>query len=78
MKHHRLWRIQERERVFSGGSLTLSKGVVDAEAAQNLIDIAGVEESISSHHHLEGLWVRRGETQEFKINFTISLICGSK
>lgn len=36
-------------------SLTLSHGLIDAEAAQDLIDIASVEESVSSHHHLEGL-----------------------
>lgn len=41
--------------MFSDVSLTLRKGVVDAEAAQDLVDVAGVEESISSHHHLEGL-----------------------
>ena len=43
--------------LFQRCSLTLSDGVVDPEAAQHLIDIAGVEESISSHHHLEGLWL---------------------
>lgn len=43
--------------------LTLSKGVIDAKTAQDLIDIAGVEESISSHHHLESLWVRQREIQ---------------
>lgn len=36
-------------------SLTLGHGVVDAEAAQDLINVAGVEESVPSHHHLEGL-----------------------
>lgn len=36
-------------------SLTLGDGVVDAEAAQDLVDVAGVEESVTFHHHLEGL-----------------------
>lgn len=42
-------------QTLSDGSLTLSKGVVDAEAAQDFFDVAGVEESVSSDHHLERL-----------------------
>lgn len=53
MKQH-IKIIRDNEKIFSG-SLTLSKGVIDAEAAQDLFDIAGVEESVSSYHHLEGL-----------------------
>lgn len=48
-------------QTLSDGSLTLSKGVVDAEAAQDFFDVAGVEESVSSDHHLERLWVWRRE-----------------
>ena len=50
------------DQMLGDVSLTLSKGVVDAEAAQDFFDVAGVEESVSSDHHLEGLWVRRRET----------------
>lgn len=43
------------DQMLGDVSLTLSKGVVDAEAAQDFFDVAGVEESVSSDHHLEGL-----------------------
>lgn len=56
-------------------SLTSCDGVVDTEAAQHFINVTGMEESISSHHHLEGLWVRRWEAdmsrQQLKITFKL-------
>lgn len=48
---------------LSDVSLTFSEGVVDSKAAQNFINISGMEETITSHHHLEGLWVKRREAQ---------------
>lgn len=47
--------IRASEEMCWDFSLTLSHGIVDAEAAQDLINVAGVEESVPSHHHLEGL-----------------------
>lgn len=44
-------------------SLTFSEGVVDSEAAQDFIHISGMEEAITSDHHLEGLWVKTSEAQ---------------
>lgn len=49
--------------MFSHVSLTFSESVIDSEAAQDFIDISGVEETITSYHHLEGLWVKRSEAQ---------------
>lgn len=43
------------EESLDVASLTLCQGVINAEAAQDLINIAGVEESVSFHHHLKGL-----------------------
>lgn len=40
---------------ISDASLTLRQGVIDAEAAQYFINIAGLEESISSDHYLKRL-----------------------
>lgn len=37
--------------------LTDGNGVVDFEAAEHLVDVSGVEKPVSSHHHLERLWM---------------------
>lgn len=34
-------------------TLTQSNGVIDAEAAENFLDVPSVKETISSDHHLE-------------------------
>lgn len=34
--------------------LTQSQGVINTEAAENLLDISGMKEPVSFHHHLEG------------------------
>lgn len=39
------------------GVLTDCYGVVDFEAAEHLVDVSGMEKTVSSHHHLEGLWL---------------------
>lgn len=52
---HYLLRYKRRKSVRRKASLTLCQGVVDAETAQDLIDIAGVEKPVSPHHHLERL-----------------------
>lgn len=33
--------------------LTQSNGVIDAEAAENFLDVPSVKETVSSDHHLE-------------------------
>lgn len=38
--------------------LTDGDCVVDFEAAEHLVDISGMEETISSHHHLKRLWLQ--------------------
>lgn len=68
--------------VFSHISLTFSEGVIDSEAAQDFVNIPGMEEAIASDHHLKGLWVRKGEPQTspqlWKIYFQeLSLKCGT-
>lgn len=30
--------------------------VVDLEAAENLVNVSGLEKAVSSHDHLKGLW----------------------
>lgn len=55
-----LWGLSHllRHPFITDVSLTFRQGVIDAEAAQDFIIIAGVEESISSDHHLKGLCMR--------------------
>lgn len=36
--------------------LTERYGVVDFEAAQDLVYVSGVSKTITSHHHLKWLW----------------------
>lgn len=38
--------------------LTDCNCVVDFEAAEHLVDISGMEETVSSHHHLKRLWLQ--------------------
>ena len=45
--------------------LTFGQGVIDAETAQDLLHVAGVQEAISFHHDLEGLWRGRSETHKW-------------
>lgn len=42
------------ERIMCG--LTDCKGVIDFEAAEHLVDVSGMEEAVSTHHHLKRLW----------------------
>lgn len=41
----------------SAGVLTDCNGIVDFEAAEHLVDVPGMEKTVSSHHHLERLWL---------------------
>lgn len=36
--------------------LTNGEGVVESKAAQHLLYVPGVKETVSSHHYLEALW----------------------
>lgn len=42
--------------------LTDCKGVVDFEAAEHLLDVSGMEEAVSTHHHLKCLWLQNTQT----------------
>lgn len=42
--------------------LTDCQRVVDFEAAQHLVDVSGVEETVSTHHHLKSLWLQNTQT----------------
>lgn len=46
------WR--EYGRLWNSLGLTESDGVVDAEAAENVLNVPGMKEAVSSDHHLEG------------------------
>lgn len=37
-------------------TLTERYGVIDFEAAQDLVYVSGVSKTITSHHHLKWLW----------------------
>lgn len=50
-------------------SLTLGQSVVDTETAHNFVDVAGVEKSVSPHHHLESLWANKERHLMFKISW---------
>lgn len=39
--------------------LTDCYGIVDFEAAEHLVDVSGMQEAVSSHHHLERLWLHK-------------------
>lgn len=41
----------------SVGVLTDCNGIVDFEAAEHLVDVPGMEKTVSSHHHLERFWL---------------------
>lgn len=42
--------------------LTDCKGVIDFEVAEHLVDVSGMEEAISTHHHLKSLWLQNTQT----------------
>lgn len=42
--------------------LTDCKGVIDFEAAEHLVDVSGMEEAVSTHHHLKSLWWQNTQT----------------
>lgn len=47
------WKLQGKSTVCNVILLTQCNCVIDSEAAQNLIDVSGMQKSISPHNHLE-------------------------
>jgi hypothetical protein len=42
--------------MLCNGKLTQRVGVVELEAAEDLVRVPGMEKSVASHYHLETLW----------------------
>lgn len=49
--------------------LTDCHRVVDFEAAENLVDVSGLEEAVTSHHNLKRLWFKDIRWHYFPINW---------
>lgn len=52
----------ERQSKHITRGLTDCKGVIDFEVAEHLVDVSGMEEAISTHHHLKSLWLQNTQT----------------
>lgn len=57
--------------------LTDCKGVIDFEAAEHLVDVSGMEEAVSTHHHLKCLWLQNTETILHLFIFKLKITRGS-
>ena len=62
LSHTFTWQIHKYENV---ARLTDCDGIIDFEAAEHLVDVSGVKKPVSSHHHLEGLWLHNTHRHDY-------------